>query len=513
MKIEKEFLEDHQVKLHVEFEPEQFEQAKRRAAKKIAKKVKIPGFRPGKAPYNVIVRHVGEGTIIEDATEMFVDEMYPKVLEEAEIKPYGPGTLEDVETLEPPTFVFKVPLAPEVELGDYKSLEIPYEPPEITDEAVDARLEEMRQDLALTETSTEPAQEGDRVYFQVSAERVEPEKGEDATLIAERFNSVVIEPDNENEWPFPGFSANLIGMSAEESKDIIYTYPDDYEDEALRGVEAIFHVTVTNVQKVTLPALDDEFAKSASDFDTLEELRADIRKNLEETNQHEYDEQYNEQVLDALVEKSVIKYPPQMLEAETKEMISDLEYRLSQQGIDLELYKQIRGIDDEGIREETTPFAENRLKRGLVLAEVAENENLQIDEQQLEIRSGQILQYITRDMNRKELAKFQKSAYVSSLVGSIYTDMMTEKTIQYLRAIAKGDPIPGEEDEETDTAPEAVEDTPEAESSPEAEAAPEGGEADAEPEEAPETPESAPAPEEPEADPAPEDAQSDEEAE
>ncbi len=495
MKIEKEFLEDHQVKLRVEFEPEQFEQAKRRAARKIAKKVKIPGFRPGKAPYKVVVRHVGESAIIEDATEMFIDEMYPKVLEEAEIEPYGAGSLEEVESLEPPVFVFKVPLAPEVELGDYKSLEIPYEVPEVTDEDVEAQLESMRQNHALTETSTEPAQEGNRVYFQVSAERVNPEEGQDPIIFKDQFNAAVIGETDENEWPFPGFAANLAGMSAEESKDIVYVYPEDHDNENLRGVEAVFHVQVTSVQKITLPDLDDEFAKSASDFDTLEALRADLRAMLAEEKQDEYDDTYNGQVLDKLVEESTIKYPPQMLDAEIDDMLSDLEYRLSQQGISMELYKQIRKIDDAQLREETRPYAETRLKRGLVIAEVAKDAELEIDEQQLEARSGEIMQYLTQGMNRKEIARFQKSGYVNSVVASIYTDMMTDKTIQHLRSIAKGE-TPSDEAEEA--APE------EADKAPQADPEPESGDADAETEGTPETPEEEPAPEAPEDDPAPE---------
>ena len=131
MKIQKELLEDHQIELNVEIDADPYEKAKHQAARKIAKKVKIPGFRPGKAPYNVILRHVGEGAIVEDAVDILIEDIYPKILDEAEIQPYGPGSLQNIESLDPPTFKFLVPLAPEVELGDYKVLEIPYEMPEV----------------------------------------------------------------------------------------------------------------------------------------------------------------------------------------------------------------------------------------------------------------------------------------------------------------------------------------------------------------------------------------------
>ncbi|HBX70783.1 MAG TPA: trigger factor [Chloroflexi bacterium] len=472
MKIEKELLEDHQIRLHVEFEVEPFEKAKHLAARKIAKKVKVPGFRPGKAPYNVIVRQVGEAAVVEEAMDGFIDEVYPQMLKEAEIRPYGPGSLEKVIGLEPPIFDFLVPLEPQVELGDYKALEIAYETPEIGEDEVDEQIEELRQQQAVTETSTEPATEGNRVFYSVSANRAEVEEGQETEIFPVRFNSLIIEAEgeNQNQWPFPGFSANLKGMSIEEEKDIIYTYPEDHEDENLQSVEAIFHATVTNIQKVSLPEIDDEFAKTASDFDTLEELIADIKENLGKQKQNEYDSDYNDLVLNTLVEESTVKFPPQMLEDEKKDMLSNLEYRLSQQGINFDLYLQIRNMTKEDLEAEVAPLAEERVKRGLVLAEVAKAENLQIDPQQLAAEAGRTMEIVTRGMSPKDTKEFQKSDYLSSLVNSIMADMMTRKSMNYLRAVAKGDPLPEEETEESDTA--EAQETPEAEATPEETLAP-----------------------------------------
>ena len=137
MKIDTELREDHQVKINVEVETEALEGAKRRAAKQIAKRVKIPGFRPGKAPYNVIQKHVGDGAILEDALDILLDEIYPEIIEEADIKPYGPGSLENVASLDPPTLEFTVPLAPEVDLGDYREIRIDYKLNEVSDDDVE----------------------------------------------------------------------------------------------------------------------------------------------------------------------------------------------------------------------------------------------------------------------------------------------------------------------------------------------------------------------------------------
>ena len=453
MKIQKELLEDHQIQLNVEIDAEPYEKAKHQAARKIAKKVKIPGFRPGKAPYNVILRHVGEGAIVEDAVDILVEDIYPKIIDEAEIQPYGPGSLKNIESLEPPTFEFVIPLAPEVELGDYNALDIPYEVPEVDEEAVTSQIEELRQQQAITEKSENPAKEGDRVFYRVSADRAEVVEGQEANIIPERFNSTIIEVKDEeqNLWPYLGFSRNLIGMSIDDEKDIVYTYPEDHEDEELQGVEAVFHVVVTNVQSVSLPELDDEFAKSASDFDTIDELRSSFKENLIEQNQKEYDSTYNDKVLETLVEQSTVKYPPQMLENEKKEIISNLEYRLSQQGITRELYLQIRGISEDQFQDEITPIAEERIKNGLVLAEVAKIEKLEVNQEQLASETGRTMDIITRGMTPKDAKEFQQSSNIWNLMNSIMADMMTQQSMQYIRAIAKGDPLPGAESDDSES--------------------------------------------------------------
>jgi len=478
LKIEKELQEDHQIQLNVELDAAPFEKAKRQAARKIAKKVRIPGFRPGKAPYNVILRHVGEGAVVEDAMDILIEDIYPKVLDEAEITPYGPGSLQEVENLDPPALKFLVPLAPEVELGDYKALEIAYEIPEVETEEIEAKLDELRQQQAVTEQTKEPAKVGDRVFYQVSANRAEVEDDQETEIIPNRFNSTIIETEGEeqNQWPYPGFSQNLKGMSIDEEKDVVYTYPEDHEDEDLQGVEAVFHITVTNVQTVSLPELDDEFAKSASDFDTLEELKTDIKEGLKAQKEQEYDSEYNDKVLETLVEQSTIKFPPQMLDNEKQEMISNLEYRLSQQGINHELYLQIRGITEEEFQEEMNPVAENRIKNGLVLAEVAKLEELEIDQEQLAAETGRTVDIITRGMTPKDAKDFQKSGNLWNLMNSIMADMMTQQSMAYLRAVAKGEPWPPETEEGEElldtegSEPEVLEtETPEVEAEDEAE--------------------------------------------
>jgi len=449
LKIEKEFRDDHQVKLTVEFEPEPFEKAKHRAARQIAKKIKIPGFRPGKAPYGVILRQVGEGHVVEQALELLVEEQYPEIIKEAEIDPYGPGTLENVPELDPPTFEFIVPLSAEVELGDYKSISIPFEEPTIGDEDVGDAVEQAREQNAKRERAERPAEEGDVVFMRVSGVRTEVEnEDDDPTIVEERFSSSVIkeEEEEDDEFPYPGFSQELIGLSADDVKKVQYQYPDDHEDETLRGVKAEFSVSVTNIQSVVLPEVDDDLAKQAGGFDSLDEWKADLRDKLEENAKRTYADEYDDSIIDKIVEGSEIKYPPQMMENEKAEILRGLEYQLSQQGLTKDLFMQIRGLDEAGLEEEIKPAAEQRVNRALVLIEIAKTEEIEIDQEQVQAETGRTIEAIASSMTPNEAKKFANSAYVPNLYTNIIADMTTKTTMDFLRATAKGEPWPPEEE-------------------------------------------------------------------
>lgn len=446
MKIEKEFQDDHQVKLIVEMDVDPFERAKHRAARKIAKSIKIPGFRPGKAPYGVILRTVGEEQVVESALELLIEEQYPEVIKQAEIEPYGPGKLESVPQLDPPTFEFIIPLDAEVALGDYKSVRIPYEIPETTEEDIQAALDEIRERKATRETVERSAQAGDTVFLRVSGVRMDVEDENDSIILEERFSSSVIrEEDRKDEFPFPGFSKELIGLSSEDEKKIRYQFPDDHEQEELRGVEVEYSVVITNIQSMSLPALDDDFVKEASDFDTLEAWKEKLKEELQEQTRSSYSDEYNDQILQKIIADSTIKYPPQMIESEANEMLRGLEYRLSQQGMTKELYLQIRGMDEEALLEEIKPMAEERLKRSLVLFEVAQKEEIEIDQEKIQSETFRTLDAISRQMTPNEAKKLTKSRFIPNLMTNITVDMTTQTTMDFLRATAKGEPWPPEE--------------------------------------------------------------------
>ncbi len=198
MKIDALRREDHQVLLTVEVESALLEDAKQRAARHLSKHTKIPGFRPGKAPYALVQRVVGDEAILEEAVELLVNDVYPGALDEAKIEPYGPGSLEKIKSTNPPVFEFLIPLKAEVELGDYRSIRQPYELKEVTDEDVDNVVSGLLEQQAVIEPVDRPAQEGDLVYAQLSGRRLDPPEGEDETFIKERSVPINVLKDGES---------------------------------------------------------------------------------------------------------------------------------------------------------------------------------------------------------------------------------------------------------------------------------------------------------------------------
>ncbi len=462
MKIETKPTENHEVILTIEVESEEFERAKQRAARKLAKRVKIPGFRPGKAPYHVIARTVGEEAIVEEAIEALVNDLYPKALDEADIEPAAPGSLSDVKQDDSLVMEFNVPLKPDVVLGDYKSIRLPYESPTVSDEEVGSFLEFLRNSRAIVTTVPRPAQEGDIVHITIDAayadapDAEETEEDKQAALMQNRHLAIQLkaEPDD-NEQIFPGFSAHLVGMSAGETKEVQYTYPEDYEDETYQGRTVNFKFEVTKVIERELPELDDEFAQSLGEFENYEELVAAVREMMEKDASDKYDQEYKNQVLTTLVEQSEVKYPPVLLENSLEDVRQDFDRTLAQQGLNTDLYLNITGTSKEDFDEQMRETARERLLRSLVVEKFIATENIEADEDMVQAQALNILDQLSRDMPEAEFRKFMKdSSNVRSVVGSAFTDVLMNKAIDRLKTIAQGK---GEEEAEKESAAETNE--------------------------------------------------------
>jgi trigger factor len=385
MKIQQTPRDDHQMEVVVELENEQLEAARRRAARKISEKAKIPGFRPGKAPYPVILRHFGEGAITEEAVEILVDDVYPKMLAEAKIEPGAAGALENFEKLDPPNLKFIVPLAPTVDLGDYKSIRLPYEWQVPGEEKVDEAIQQLREMYSSTETVEREVRDGDFVMLDVHGALTKATEGdEQPDLSRDGFPVFVRKEERPDEWPFPGFTLKLVGLQPGQEASFNHKFPKDASDEALRGKSAKFAVTVKTVRGVTLPELDDEFAKKVGGGDTVEELRKRIRENVERQSREEYDDKYFVELFELIKAGATVKYPPQVLDHEAEHVVEELQRRLAEQRMDLDTYLKVRNTDRETfIAEEAKPTAQRRLERSLLIDEIARQEKIELSEQEL----------------------------------------------------------------------------------------------------------------------------------
>ncbi|NLG99204.1 MAG: trigger factor [Chloroflexi bacterium] len=446
MKIETVAREDQQTKLIAEIEPETFDRFMHQAARKISKSVKIPGFRPGKAPYEMVARMVGESEIQREAVDLLLEEVYPKILEEANITPSGPGQLEEIVSLDPPTFSFIVPLQPEVNLGDYQSIESPYEPEPITDEQVEQTLRRLQRNMAPAVPVERPAQQGDMVSFKMSGKRTQPEEGENETLFDETPYQMIAgddDDDNEEAWPYPGFTKELIGLSANDTKTITYTFDDESPYEDLRGKEAEFHVEVQNVKELDLPELNDEFAQSLGDFETLEDLRKVIRTQLEQNYQQQYDNEYFENLINELISKSTVKYPPHMLNQEIEDLLHSFQHNLERDRLDLDTYLKMREMDrDTFIEKEVKPQAEQRLVRSLVLEEFARQENIQVKNDEIAAIYNAALQQVQPADNKKIQSRnrINPREMANSITISTVNNIFNQRLMSRLKAIATGEP-------------------------------------------------------------------------
>ena len=461
MKIEKQIQDDHQAKLVVEVEQEQMEASKRRAARKMASRGKIPGFRPGKAPYPVILRYYGEQAITEQAIDELVDEIYPKVLEEAGIEPAAAGSLESIDNLEPPKLTFRVPLAPEVDLGDYHSIRLPYEWTPPGEGEVDKAIEDLRQMYASTETVDREAQVGDYVLVDVKGQPEESAEGdEDRTAALSRtgFAAFLRQDDRDEEWPYKGFNKELVGLKPGDSKTVKYTYPAGDSDEAMRGMTVNFDVTLRTVRSVILPDLDDDFAKTTGAGETLEALRDTLRKDVENRSRADYDDKYFVDLIEKIKEGAALKYAPQSVEHEGEHVLEDLQQRLSQQGLDLQTYFKMRNTTQEKfVEEEVQPVAKKRLERSLILDQIIRQEKVSVDNTSLDAEFSNTLSELQMqgmDLNQVRGGRQGQQRVAQAVAMESASRLLTRRALEILKSIAIGEYKPPEDREAAGVVPE-----------------------------------------------------------
>ena len=442
MNLQTDRVENHRAQFTIEIEPDQLESAKQVAARKISRRVRIKGFRKGKAPYRLVAQYVGESAILEEALEALGDDLYKRALEESEVIPYGPGAFEEFKLEPAPTFIFSVPLQPEVDLQDYGDVRLDYEDATVDDEQVEQALRQMQMRAAeVTDADAEVAAVGNRVTIAVESEFIDGEspddegdgddteatedalttedEGDDAaeestddaaeestdveapympkkgeSFIHDENAVIILDP---NEDPFiHGFVDFLIGAERGSDVEFELTIPDDDEDETIAGRRVRFQVTMKQIEALAIPEIDDDFARQVSrnlgdsEMD-LDGLRQATRADLERSATDEAKAQYSGKVLEQVVEAAAIDFPEIMLEEQIDQLVAEFERNLQQRRISLDEYIRLTNSSKEELREQYRERATQSLRQSLVLREFVDSQGIEIGDEQIEKRLDSVV--------------------------------------------------------------------------------------------------------------------------
>src|SRR5215204_3486618 len=438
-------LEDNKVRLDVEVPPEAVRQGVEAKVKELGQQVRVPGFRPGKAPRRVIENRLGRDYIYMEALQEQLPGWYSQAIVETDVRPIDQPEIHFDDPLdEEEGFKFSatVEVRPEATLGDYKGVEAPRREVEISDEDVEDRIEELRAQFAtLVAVEGRPAQEGDFVILDFSGERLAggPLEGAEAEDYMLEIGGGELLPD---------FEENIVGMNAGERKQFAVTFPLDYAEETLRGESVLFNVHAKEIKERDVPPLDDEFAKEASEFETLGELRIAVREELEATSEQRVEGEFRGRVLDVVAENSEVEMPEVMVHEKAHEMVDSFERSIRSQGMDPEQYYQLAGTNHAEFEERVSPDAEDTVKKELVLDAVAAAENIVAGEDETMHEIGHLAEDSERSV--EDIVKTMRRNGTYSMLEE---EISRQKALDFLVENATPVPMPEEEETEEDEGP------------------------------------------------------------
>ena len=376
MIVTREDSEARQVVLNVELEPSDIDQHLQRVYRQLVSRVQIPGFRKGKAPRSVVESFLGRTAMVQEGLDSIVTASLNQALEQESLEPFGEPEIDSLE-LEPVSFKATVPLEPEVELGDFRSIRLEPDAVEIADEQVTEVVEQLQRGNGVWEPREAPVRFEDMVNLDV-----------DGTIEGNRVlleRGVDFVPRQDNPIPFPGFSVYLEGMSSGEEKEFTLTVPEDYRDTAIAGKECRFEVKVLEVKEFILPDLDDEFAKGVGEgYDSMDELQEDIRRRLYNDATEAASRELQEKALQQVIDGANVLYPPLTEQRELDRMVADRAQALREHRLQAEDYVAEAGKSDEEVRAELRPEAVERLTRFLVLRELSREEGIEVTDDDVE---------------------------------------------------------------------------------------------------------------------------------
>ncbi|MBV9213434.1 MAG: trigger factor [Actinobacteria bacterium] len=429
-------LGDSRVHVDVEVAPDVIEQEVRSAARTLGQDLKIPGFRKGHVPPEVVLRRVGRDAVLDEAVRRALPGWYEEAVVDAGLAVVGDPQLDLAELPgrgSPLQFSIEVGVRPLAELGTYQGLEVGRREAAVADEEIDAELERLRTAAASLENVDRPAARGDFAVLDfVGTIDGEPfEGGEARGYLLELGSGRLVE----------GFEEQIEGAAPGEERTVRVEFPDGYGAERLAGREALFEVSVKEVKERKLPELDDDFAADAGGFDTLEELRADVESRLRQVREREIDAEFREAVVDAVADAAKIDVPRELIHAKAHEMWHATGRRLERQGIPAERYLQIAGKTEEEIVTEAEPDAERALRRESVLAAVVEAEGIQVSDEEMLDSLRKAVSAGGGDPSDKQLAKALDRARSRRTDEELRADIAMRKAVDLLVESSKAIPL------------------------------------------------------------------------
>lgn len=420
MKVSSEKLGNCQVSLKVEAEASELEKSLDEAYHRLVSRVSIAGFRKGKAPRALLERHVGKDTLLSEALERLVPQLYQQAVEAEKIEPIAPGQIELIQN-EPLVFKAIVPLKPEVKLGEYHKIKLKPEPVKIVKQDIEAAIENLRQEHAVLLPVERPVQSGDFVTIDI-----------EASVEGKPFlnhKDLLYEVDSNSSFPLTGFATNLLGLNKKEEKTFSLEIPADYSIKEFCGKECPFKVMVTEIKEKQLPEVDDDFAQSCGYAD-LTQLREQMGTYLRDAAEGKSRRELEQKVIDAVAELSQVDYPPILEDSEIDGFLRDEARRLGYREVE-DYLKRINRTEEE-VSQRLRPAAKMRVTNTLVLDKVAVEEKIEISSSEVDNRVEEILK------KAEDKEKMRKFLAVSQVRQSIEQSLRQEKTLQRLVQIASG---------------------------------------------------------------------------
>lgn len=418
--------ENSVVTLKMRINADSFDKACQNAYQKSRSKFNIPGFRKGKAPKAIIEKQYGEGVFFEDAINALFPDAFEAAVKEHNIEAIDRPEI-DVEEIgkgQDLVIIADVAVKPDVELGQYKNIEVEEVSSEVSEDEIEGELKRMQeQNARFISVEDREVKSGDMLLIdfngKVDGEEFEGGKSENYSIVV-GSNTFI-----------PGFEEQLEGMKLNEEKDLSVKFPDEYHSEDLAGKDAVFTVKINEIKEKELPALDDEFVKDVSEFDTLDELKKDIREKMEKSKSAMAENETKNKIIEKVAENSKVEIPEVMIEKQIENMLYDFDHQLRNQGLDLENYLKLTGTEMDDLKGQMKPDAEKRVKNGLVIDAVAKAENIEVSDEEMEKELKDMA-----DSYKMEVEKI-KSTLRESDLEYIKDTVVARKTVEFMKENAK----------------------------------------------------------------------------